>query len=294
MSPPSAVTLPRRLCVGYPSYQRVAAWSATSAAPDCPAALLGTLPYADRWRAATPDPADGVLTGVLPRLTQIRAVALLHHDCPPGARLTVTAYRDAALSTVAWASGALPMWPAVYGQSGLPFEDPRWWTLTYSADELAGRRWHRVVILPRALAVRAVRVAITPAPGQTTVRVGGVEVCDLLEAAGNYDWGAEPGRRSLSSVAVTEAGGVHAVARPAVEVWTGALRYQPEDHALAAWSEYAKAHDIVLPALLIPHPRLTRHLLREVFPARLLELPRWTVATAGRRRSWTLRYEEHL
>lgn len=160
-----------RTGVGFPSHAQDVAWSAPSGwAAAFPVANLGSMLKPTKV-ARTTGSGTREIRGILPEARPTQFIALVNHDLPKGATLTVELYSNATPDGSAtgrlYASGAIEVWPGVSAPvSGYPSIRP--------------------IVLPQVYAARSMRL---------TFSTSGPMSIGAVEMAGWWEWiGISPGK----------------------------------------------------------------------------------------------------
>lgn len=146
----------RNPLAGFESQTELATFVASSAAAGYPASNLNILPLNKVWRSADGSlgaVADSVITWTYEDgLDQgARLFSLVRHNLSLAATFRLQLYSDTALTTEVFDSDAADLiggneiWPPVYGDDELEWSDNNWYTGKYTARQIAGRTWTRVI-----------------------------------------------------------------------------------------------------------------------------------------------------
>jgi hypothetical protein len=161
------------------------------------------------------------------------------------------------------------VWPIVYGDDELEWEDPNWFTGKYSDEEIAGYVWTRPIWFESLHLARAVRIEIDDTDNADGyVQVGLGEIAAGWPVPANPAHGAQYGYR-FRTLEREAWGGVKSFERrDKPRVARGTLPMISRDQALGRWLELLRQMDIVDPFLWFPQPSVQKHWLRESFLVR--------------------------
>ena len=161
------------------------------------------------------------------------------------------------------------VWPIVYSDEDLEWEDPACFTGKYSLDEIEGYVWTRPIWLAAIYLTRAVRVEIDDtANPDGFVQIGLCEISAGWQVPANPALGAQYGFRFRSTERESWGGIKTFERRPKPRVARGSFPLIDRNSALGRWFEHLRQGDLVDPFLWFPQPDVPRHWLRESFLAR--------------------------
>lgn len=300
------VPLSTNATIGWPVYRDFetlepdGTFTATTEDPEYPASQLGRLPIHHVWRSAAVTPGDPVpdeeLVVTFDRDVELGTVAIVRHNLSGAGTYRVRLYADVARTVLLWDSNTQPMWPTVYADGQVPWEDDNWWELTYTERERRGQTWHQRLFVPELFYGRAVVVNLSdPTNENGYMQVGLLEVAGKRQFTVNFAPGADHGMRGRSEVEEARGGTKYRLRLPKPRVFEGRIAFAVEDEALGVFFELLRQNDINVPFFWSPNPENARHYLRTDYMAHNSKLGLLGYATDdGKRHSVPLSLEEEM
>jgi len=194
--------------LGFPDYCARGTLAGGSWKTSLPVANLQTEDPGKVARTMDTTDGSGVLRLTFDRRREVRAVALVNHNLTLDATIRHILYEDAAGDTVAYDSGAMPVWPRWYDSLSLRWSNPGWWKGQISDEELAAiQRPVHFRILDGLYQGKALDVILSDASNEATyLQAGRLFVVEDWTPEINFSYGATL-RWVDPSTASTAAGG---------------------------------------------------------------------------------------
>ncbi|MBS7789281.1 hypothetical protein KTR66_04710 [Roseococcus sp. SDR] len=286
--------MPENVVFGWPRWTDGVAWSGGAWQADYPVANLGTLPLARVARSASLAPADTQIVGTLAKDRQIRLFALVRHNLTVTARYRLRLYADAARTVVLYDTGWVDVWPILYPWPTVEWEDDRWWTGTYTAEELEGYIWTRPIWLPEQVLARAFLLELDD-PSNTAgfVELGLLEVARGWQPSLNVSYGYSTGRRTRSLMVEALGGSKYFDRRDAPRMVKADIQNLPRAEAMTGPVEMVRQLGVDTPVLWFPFPDRVQDWVRDCFLGRLVDPAPLTIPHYNRM-SFPVQIEEIL
>ena len=173
------------------------------------------------------------------------------------------------LRNLAYDSDWQEVWPVVYTDASLEWEDDNWWNGKYTSEEISGRNWTWPYLLSTLTSFRVITIEVddqTNASG--VIDIGMVEIAKGWVFGTNFTPGAQFGFR-FRSRAVESWGGViehERLEKP--RTFRGQISMLDMDEVWGQAFEDLFQQDVTEPFLWMPHPDNNTHWLRNTFLAR--------------------------
>ena len=272
---------PYNAVFGFPNWTPYAAISGGGWQTAYPAAnMLSPEPIARVARTA-----DVMLTStqMVATFTTWRAVALVvlcRHSISDAGLVRVTAWYDTAMTQLMTDSGWVPAWSQAHAVGEVEWEQPSFWNLHYSPEEISGFPWHVPIMLPSRVSAMAVKVEINDTLNPAgTLDIGYLLISDIWQASINFDQGAGFGFPAALTVAQTAMGGAdYFDPRDKPRGFQGNFTYMNLDEVKRKMFELYRMHDIHLPFFWWANPQDSAHMVRDAFPARIDKMQMMTYA----------------
>lgn len=268
------------IVIGFPRWTQKITFDAdgATAAANYPVSNLGSLPVSHVWRSASAATANTKFAGTFDKERGVRLIGLVGHNLSLTALVRVRLYSDTGLTTVVYDSGWIDVWPAIYPYGTLEWEDDRWWTGQYTAEEITGYRWTRPFWLDRLYLCRGFRVEFNDTTNSDGyVQCGLCEMAQGWQASASVSLGAQLGFRFRSLSAEAIGGGKDHERRDKPRVLRGEINLMPHDEAMAYAFEQQRQLDEDIPFLVLLDP--TTLSIRESFLAKNVQPGLITLAT---------------
>lgn len=202
-----------------------------------------------------------------------RVLSLINHNLSLDARYRVRAGGDPTFAAYDYDSGWQDVWPAVYDEEELEWDDLNWWEGTYSEDERQGYNWTLIHKLPSALLARYAWVEIDdPFNVSSFVQLGRVFIAPGWTPSHNMSVGATLGWEDESDIQQAYGGAEFFNEQPRYRIARFTIQNIDNDEA------YGKAFEIFRQAgrtgevLLQWSGTDTKHAIRRSFVGRLRQL----------------------
>lgn len=206
-----------------------------------------------------------------PRKVQI--LALCRHNFSLDATYRIRAYSDAGFTALAYDSGVLPVWSAVYVTEDLEWEDDNYWSGTITDEERQGFFWNLLHLLEDMVYVQYWQVEIfDDANAAGWVSIGRVFVAQGWTPVTNMSWGASLGYDSRSKVSEAYDGTEYYEEKTAARIAKFSLGFMNLDEAMTKALDIQRLSDITKEVFYVYDQADTLHLLRRSFLGRLREL----------------------
>jgi hypothetical protein len=236
------MAIDRNPLIGYLNRTPSASFSATTAAADYPAANLGTLPLPYVWRSSTYTPGSVAAQAITwtygGEELSARLFSWVRHNASiSDSTFRLQLYSDAGFTTEVADSDALDLvggaeiWPPVYTDDELEWEDDNWWTAKYTSDQIAGKTWTRVIDLGAEYLHKSGKLTITDANNAAGyVQAGYLAIERAHQFTRGITLGSARGVQVVQSE--SEAAGVVYVGDGVVKrVFRGSFQYLPRSEA---------------------------------------------------------------
>ncbi|MBS7792163.1 hypothetical protein KTR66_19345 [Roseococcus sp. SDR] len=255
---------------GWPRWTPEIAWSGGEWQADWPASNAGVLPLARVARSASLGLAATQIVGTFPRDRIVQLFALVRHNLSVTARYRLRLYADAARSVTLADTGWDDVWPVLFPWPSLEWEDDRWWTGAYAAEDLEGYTWTRPIWLAAPILCRAFLLELADASNPSGyVELGLLEAARGWQPSRNPRYGYKSGIRSRSEMIEAIGGGQYFDRRAAPRIVSAEIPHLPRDEAMAWAFEMQRRQDVAEPMLWLPFPGEPLHWVRECMLARL-------------------------
>lgn len=209
----------------------------------------------------------------LTRTRGVRVVGLINHNLSLQALVRLRGGDDATFASVAYDSGWVEAWPAVYPTLTLEWEDDNWWTGKLSEEDRAGYTANHLFILPRITLGRYWRVEIDDtANASGYIQIGRLFVAGQWQPTRNISYGTSIQFEDKSLIEEAIGGAEYFDARPRYRVTRAALDWMDQDEGFARALELQRKQGISEEVLLIYDPDDTVHRIRHSYLGRLRTL----------------------
>lgn len=202
-----------------------------------------------------------------------RLLALANHNISLDGRYRVRGSSDPTFATSDVDTGWNDVWPAVYPDGTLEWEDENWWDRRYSLEEIQGYKPLLTVILPVPYALQYWRVEIDDVTNPDGyLQFGRLFIGPAWQPAYNHSYGLTNAWETTTTVQTAVGGAEYFNEGPTFRVVRFSLDWLSQDEALAKAFEMDRRAGIHKEVLWIQNPSDTVHALRLRFLGRLREL----------------------
>lgn len=203
----------------------------------------------------------------------VRVVGLIGHNFSMDARYRLTASTVSDFSSPVVDTGWLDVWPIVYPPDTLEWENPRYWTGRYTAEEIAGYTPALIHVLSASTQAQFWKVEIDDAPNTAGyVQIGRLFIGDAWQPRINMEYGASLAWETTTQLQEALSGAEffdRRRPRRIARFVTGSL---DENEALASVFEMQRRMGIDGEVIFVYDPADTLHALRRRFMGRLRQL----------------------
>ncbi len=183
-----------RVTLCWPNYLNEAAVSGGVWSPGLPLSHIQSPLFARYARSANALPGSAQFKVELPRFRGVSAVALASHNLSASAQWRVRVWFDASATELAWDSGQVDVWPAVFDTLETEWENDNWWSGTVTDYDRDAFTPLAAMFLPDVQIVRSVTVELFDALNPDGyITIGRAVVADAWQPEVNQDWGAQHG-----------------------------------------------------------------------------------------------------
>ncbi|GFK95440.1 hypothetical protein NNJEOMEG_03303 [Fundidesulfovibrio magnetotacticus] len=182
----------RNCMLCWPDYCARGTLSGGSWRASLPASNLQTDYLGQVARTTDAQDGSGAVRLAFDKRREVRAVALVNHNLSLDATIRHILYEDAACTSVAYDSKALPVWPRWYDSVSRRWSTPGWWKGQISEEELARiERPLHFRLLEATLAGKAMDVILSD-PGNSSghLQAGRLVVVEDWTPRINFSYGA--------------------------------------------------------------------------------------------------------
>lgn len=273
----------KRMILGFPRWTDKLTFTGGSWESDFPVANLNVFPLAKVSRSADATTVSTQFVATLDKIRSIRLVGVVRHNISLVGQMRIRVYEDTGLTMLLKDTGWFDVWPSVYPQGDLDWEDSSFWDRKYSADEIADVTWTRVVWLGKPYLGRAIKVEVDDTANvDGYVEIGICEVAQGWLAGVNFGYGAQYGFNLRTEVTEAKGGVKYFERRDKPRRFRGLIETLDRDEALARPYEALRQHDIDTPFLWFPFPDEDIHFIRTTYLARWLDPGFFRVVHPGR------------
>ena len=209
----------------------------------------------------------------LTRSRQVRIVSVINHNLSLSAKRRLRGATDATFTDVRYDSGWGDVWPEVYPYPVLEWEDDRWWSGKYSAEQLSGAYHTLVVILPNTVTSQYWRLEFDDTTNPAGyVQAGRIFIGPAWQPTKNPSFGLTDAWETKTS-SQTALGGTKFFQRRVPSRFTQLkLDYLPEDEALSYAFDLDRLAGIDKEIFWVHDPDDTVHAIRRQYLGRLRQL----------------------
>lgn len=280
--------------IGFPRWTEKCTFSTGSWNASYPVSNLKLLPLAKVARSTNLTLANTQFVATLDKPRGVRLLALVRHNLTLDSLIRIRIYADSGMTILLYDSGWINVWPEVYPPDQLEWEDDNWWSRQYTTDEIAGYTWSRPFWLDQLYLAQAIKVELDDQTnGNSALDIGMFEVAQGWQVATNFQYGAEYGYRSRTTVEEADGGVKYFTRKDKPRLFNGNIGVLDRDEALSKAFEHQRQMDVDTPFFWMPAPDSTVHWLREAWLARNQDLGLLGYA-AHNRHSVPLKFEEVL
>lgn len=244
------------------------AWSA-----GLPLSNLQTRVQSNVARSANASPAASQFYCTLPKSRSIGVLALCRHSLSRDAAYRIRAYRDGALTDLAYDSGVLAVWPSVFASLDLEWGADNWWVGKFLAEDLVGYSWNLIHVLRSATYARYWRVELIDETNPAgCVQAGRLFLSDGWQPAYNMRYGASLAYEARTQIEEAWDGTEYFDERAPYRVARFDLGFLSESEAMGRAFEIQRIAGISKEMLFVWNPADTTHLIRRSFLGRARQL----------------------
>jgi hypothetical protein len=258
--------------IGFTRWTDSVGYSGGSWDDEYPASNLTLLPLSRVARTTGRGLADTKVVGTFARGRPVRLFGIVRHNLTLDAEYRLRLYEDIERTVQIFDSTWREVWPRVYTDEQLEWEDDQWWSGRYSNDEIAGYNWTAPIWLEDLYFPASFLLEFNDQANPAGyIEIGLLEIAQGWQLGVNYAVGANVGlkHRTLESEAL---GGVkYFERRDAPRRFDGLINYLPHDEAMTKAFEHQRQLGIDLPFLWFPTPDNPLHWVRNSFLARNVE-----------------------
>ena len=259
--------------IGYPNRIDSAALSGGSWAASLPRANLQSRILGKVARSADATTASTKFDADLGVTKNIRAVAIVNHNCSIDAKWRVRGASDSGFTSVLFDSGWTDVWPAVYPSANLEWEEPNWWSGKYTDEQKTGYTWMAKILASANIVARYWRIEIEdPANAAGYIQIGRAFIGSVWQPSYNMSYGHRMGWETKTAVQEAISGAEYFQHRSPYRIKNLALDNLSTDEGLANAFEIQRRAGIDAEVLWIEDPDDTVHALRRSYLGRLREL----------------------
>ncbi|MFN3858429.1 MAG: hypothetical protein ACK4RV_11845 [Caulobacter sp.] len=264
---------------------RTAALSGGSWSPDWPLANVqdGRRYVGAPARQETPgDLAASQFDAVLLAARAVNLVAVLFHTMSLAARYRLTlASPGATLEAPTYDSGWKDVFPAVFDQAELDYEDSNWWAGQLAAEDLDLYPRHLWISLPQTLIAEQIRLEFDDADNAAGhFDIGGLWIARTWSPAFNFNRGRQPSAETRDQKEESPSGREFGDERTPRRIMTVSWSRLTDDEALRQLDAFARART-TRTVLFLPDSDNPKSLLREAYPATFQASPSPTFTYDG-------------
>lgn len=241
------------------------AWSAT-----LPLANLKNRLISKVARSSDAALASTKFDAALTKTRGVRVAGLINHNLSLDALVRLRGGDDPTFAVVAYDSGWVEAWPAIYPSATMEWEDDNWWTGKLSEEDRAGYTATHLFILPAIKLGRYWRVEIDDAANAAGyVQIGRLFLAAQWQPAWNHSYRDSIQFEDKSPVEEAIGGAEYFDKRTKYRVTRCSLDWLSDDEGYARALEMQRRQGITEEVLLIYNPADTVHRIRHSYLGRL-------------------------
>ena len=257
--------------IGFRDFSWEVEWSGGSWRDEYPVENAGNTEQARVARSTDLDPESCTLVGTFPAERPIQLIGIVLPNCTITSeyRIKRRDYYGNEFHDTGW----MKVYPQVYRQGRLNWEDERFWTLSYTQDEIEGFKFTRPYDTEDQRISKEIEIQFNdPGNPDGFIDVAYVSVAESWQLGVNMAWGSSHSFESRSKV-VQARGGAKAFDRlPKPRRLSAQLDYVDHVDAMSRIYELQRQADITDAVLIHPYPEEPEHWLRTTFVARQRQL----------------------
>ena len=213
----------------------------------------------------------------------LRIMGVVNHNFSLLASYRFRIAQVADFATTTYDTGWIPVWPAVYGVGEPEWEDYNWWSLQYTADQVAGVIWTLVKPFAANVLGRYLLLEVSdPLNADGFIELGRLFVSPAWQPGYNMSYSHTLGHETLTQVDEALSGAEFFDRRDPYRVVQVAFDNLTAADGLANAFELTRRAGIDGEILFVLDPADTVHAIRRQFLARLrslspLETPHYNV-----------------
>jgi hypothetical protein len=202
-----------------------------------------------------------------------RVIALQNHNMALDARYRIRASDDPAFAYSIHDSGWQDVWPAVFSEDELVWDDLNWWEGTYTEADRQGYTWTLIHKLVGPLSARYVRVEIQdPSNSSSYTQIGRVFIAPGYSPSRNMSVGASLAWEDDSEIQRAWGGAEGFVPFDRFRVARFTLANITDDEGYGKFFEMMRQAGITGEVLFEKNPSDTKNALRTTFVGRMRQL----------------------
>lgn len=187
--------------------------------------------------------------------------------------IRIIASRNSDFSDIAFDTGFVNFYPAVYASADLEWADDAWWSGKYTDSELEGYKKSFYLVREELSYARYMRIMFKdPTNPAGTFTIGRIFIGDYWQAEYNLDYGYSLQFNSNSIIDKSLGQVLFADARPMTRVQRFTLSYMSDAEAFTKALEVVRKSDIFNEVIFIPNKDDTLNFFRTAMLARFVQL----------------------
>lgn len=257
--------------IGFRDFTQEVEWSGGSWREEYPITNVGVIEQARVARSTDLSVESCTVRATLPRERPIQLIGIVLPNCSITAefRLTRRDYYGEAFDDTGW----LKVYPEVYRQGDLNWQDQRFWTRSYTTDEIAGFKFTRPYDTDDIRMSMSVEIQFNdPANEDGFLDVSYISLAESWQLLTNMSWGSSHGFDSRSKVVQARGGAKSFDRLPKPRRLTAQLDDIEHEEAMSRVYELQRQADITDAVLVHPYPDEPGQWLRTTFVARQRQL----------------------
>lgn len=224
-------------------------------------------------RSTDAAPASTIVNIDLGSAKNTRIVALANHNISLGGKYRLRGGADNTFAATLVDTGWADVWPVVYPESTLEWEDENWWDGKYTEEQIAGYTTLLNIILAVPIVARYWRLEIDDADNAAGyVQAGRLFIGPAWQPQLNMVYGAGIGWQTGTDAQESLGGAEYFSRRTPYRVARFSLDWMSVDEGMATAFEMDRSAGIDREVLYVFDPNDTVHALRRQFLARLRAL----------------------
>ena len=209
----------------------------------------------------------------LSRARGIKMVALIKHNMSLAATYRVRAYSDSGRTVLVADSGTLPVFPVIYPDGILEWEDDNWWSGQLLEEDRLSFTLNVVQLFTTADFAQYWRVELVDtANTDGYVQIGRLFVGNSWAPTTNMSYGASLGYEPRTDIEEADGGAEYFYVRPKRRIARFSLEWLTEGEAMARVLDMQRTLDVQGEVFYMWDSADTTHLLRRSFIGRLRTL----------------------